>query len=112
MQKLREFIVRTSVETEAAQMKPYTGKVPRAANVPFQMVPIPGGEFLMGSPESEEGRKADEGPQVKVKIDPFWMGAHEVTWDDYAPFMLTPQPRWRDGAIKGTVGAGPRWWMP
>ncbi len=95
VKKLREFIVKTSVETEPAQMMPYTGKVPRAANAPFQMVPIPGGEFLMGSVEGEEGRKPDEGPQVKVKIDPFWMGAHEVTWDTCAAFIfeVTPQPK-------------------
>jgi len=37
----------------------------------------------MGSPESEAGRNEDEGPQHKVKIEPFWMGKHEVTWDEY-----------------------------
>lgn len=28
----------------------------------FDMVPIPGGAYLMGSPASEKGRKPDEGP--------------------------------------------------
>ena len=42
--------------------------------------PIPGGVYKMGSPASEKDRKADEGPQVEVKIEPFWMGRHEVTW--------------------------------
>ena len=28
----------------------------------------------MGSPASEAGRDADEGPQVKVTVAPFWMG--------------------------------------
>jgi formylglycine-generating enzyme required for sulfatase activity len=64
------------------------------------MVPIPGGEFLMGSPETEKDRKPDEGPQVKVKIEPFWMGATEVTWDLYMPFMVTPDARWKDGSKK------------
>jgi formylglycine-generating enzyme required for sulfatase activity len=44
---------------------------------------IPGGEYTMGSPAGEADRKDDEGPQVKVKIQPFWMGTHEVTWDEY-----------------------------
>lgn len=55
----------------------------RNTTTKFTMIPIPGGEFLMGSPESEEGRSEDEGPQVTVKVDPFWMGKCEVTWDEY-----------------------------
>jgi formylglycine-generating enzyme required for sulfatase activity len=51
------------------------------------MVPIPGGEFLMGSPEGEADRADDEGPQVKVKVEPFWMARFEVTWDQYKSFM-------------------------
>jgi len=49
----------------------------------FDMVPIPGGEYLMGSPASEKGRGEDEGPQHPVKIKPFWMGKCEVTWDEF-----------------------------
>ncbi len=62
--------------------KPYTQEI-SGTDVSFDMVPIPGGEFLMGSPESEEGRQPDEGPQFRVKISPFWMGKHEVTWEEY-----------------------------
>lgn len=102
--KIREHIIKTSTETEAAQMKAYTGKVPRTQDASYQMVPIPGGEFLLGSREGEKERRADEGPQVPVKIDPFWMGAREVTWDECSQFILTPQPRYRDGAVKGDIG--------
>jgi formylglycine-generating enzyme required for sulfatase activity len=52
------------------------------------MVPIPGGEFLMGSPDSEAGRNDDEGPQHKIRIEPFWMGRCEVTWDEYDIWRL------------------------
>ncbi|HEX6986076.1 MAG TPA: formylglycine-generating enzyme family protein, partial [Planctomycetaceae bacterium] len=65
-----------------AEFKPYTQEIP-GTDVSFDLVPIPGGEFVMGSPEEEEGRKPDEGPQHKVKIAPFWMGKCEVTWDEY-----------------------------
>ena len=67
--------------TEAA-MKPYTDAV-SGTEIKFSLVPIPGGEFVMGSPEREPGRNVAEGPQRKVKIAPFWMGAREVTWDEY-----------------------------
>ncbi|MFZ5830924.1 MAG: SUMF1/EgtB/PvdO family nonheme iron enzyme [Planctomycetota bacterium] len=64
------------------EMKAYTEVIP-GADVKFDMVPIKGGTFMMGSPESEEGRADDEGPQHEVEIDPFWMGKCEVTWDEY-----------------------------
>jgi formylglycine-generating enzyme required for sulfatase activity len=51
------------------------------------MLPVPPGEFSMGSPEAEPGRQPDEGPQVKIKLSPFWMGRTEVTWNEYELFM-------------------------
>jgi len=68
--------------TTEAEMKPYTEIIP-GTEVKFDMVPIRGGTFKMGSPENEKGRKPDEGPQVEVTIEPFWMGKCEVTWDEY-----------------------------
>ena len=65
---------------------PYVEKIP-GTDVEFKMVPIPGGTFTMGSPESEADRRDDEGPQVKVKVDPFWMGQHEVTWDEFDQYI-------------------------
>jgi formylglycine-generating enzyme required for sulfatase activity/mono/diheme cytochrome c family protein len=97
--KVRELIVAGSKEASADQLKAYQETVKKTGKE-FAMVPIPGGEFLMGSPETEKDRKPDEGPQVKVKIEPFWMGATEVTWDLYMPFMVTPDARWKDGSKK------------
>ena len=74
------------VETSQGYMVPYEQKIP-GTDQSFQMVPIPGGTFLLGSPATEEGRNADEGPQVTVLIDPFWMSTHEVTWGEYQAFM-------------------------
>jgi len=46
----------------------------------IEMVFIPAGEFMMGSPSSESGRDKDEGPLHKVRItNPFYMGKYEVT---------------------------------
>jgi formylglycine-generating enzyme required for sulfatase activity len=61
--------------------------------VNYAMLPIPGGEFLMGSPPNEPGRKPDEAPQHKVKISPFWMGKYEVTWNDFELFMYPDAER-------------------
>jgi formylglycine-generating enzyme required for sulfatase activity len=72
----------------------YTETIP-GTTVSFEMVPIPGGTFVMGSPAKEAGRKADEGPVHDVKIEPFWMGKFEVTWDEYDHFAFStdvPKP--------------------
>jgi formylglycine-generating enzyme required for sulfatase activity len=48
------------------------------------LVVLPAGEFMMGSPESERGRNRDEGPQRTVAVPSFAMGKFEVTfaqWD-------------------------------
>ncbi len=66
----------------AQEMKPYTDAIP-GTTLTFEMVPIPGGEFLMGSPPNEPGREKHEGPQHRVKLEPFWMGKHEVSWEEY-----------------------------
>ena len=79
-------------EKSAADMKAYTNFIP-GTEVKYSAVVIPGGEFEMGSPDSEKGRKADEGPRHKVKISPFWMGRTEVTWNEYELFMYPDQEK-------------------
>jgi len=61
-------------------------------NVKFEMLPLPGGTYLQGSPEKEKDRNPDEGPQTKVEIKPFWMGKCEVTWDEYDQFIYQKPP--------------------
>jgi len=95
--KIHDFIVKTTKEKAEAEMRNYDAKVPKTG-IPYAMIAIKGGEFTMGSPASEPKRKEDEGPQVKVKIKPFWMGKCEVTWDEYGPFMITDVGRNKDGS--------------
>ena len=44
------------------------------------MVALPGGEFMMGSPETEKERKDNEGPQWRATIESFAASATEITW--------------------------------
>jgi formylglycine-generating enzyme required for sulfatase activity len=74
------------VEIENGFMVPYTATIP-GTEVEYRMIPIPGGTFKLGSPSDETGRHDDEGPQVEVKIEPFWMGQYEVTWSEYKQYM-------------------------
>jgi formylglycine-generating enzyme required for sulfatase activity len=97
VKRIHAHIVATSKEKTESDMQPYDSRGPKS-DAPYSMVVIKGGEFLMGSPDDEAGRKEDEGPQVKVQIKPFWMGKYEVTWDEYSPFMVTEVGRNKDGS--------------
>src|SRR3982751_2119331 len=66
--------------------KAYTQSV-SGTSLTFEMVTIPAGNFLMGSAATEMGRDADEGPQKKVDVSACWMGAREVTYDEYNTFF-------------------------
>jgi formylglycine-generating enzyme required for sulfatase activity len=49
-----------------------------------EMVAIPAGEFMMGSPPGEEGRSENEGPQHHVAIaQPFAVSKFDVTFADW-----------------------------
>jgi len=50
----------------------------------FPMTAIAGGQYQRGSQTSNE---ADEKPVHQVKIDPFWIGTYEVTWNLFEPFL-------------------------
>jgi len=52
----------------------------------ISMKAIPGGTFMMGSPESEYGRSENEGPRRSVSVRPFFMAEVEITWDQYWAF--------------------------
>ncbi len=63
--------------------KPVAGssyKMSLPGNVALNMLWIDPGDFAMGSPISENGRKADEGPETKVTLSKgYWIGKTELT---------------------------------
>jgi formylglycine-generating enzyme required for sulfatase activity len=48
----------------------------------FTLKKLAGGTFQMGSPAAEPGRNTNEGRHT-VTLDSFWMGVHEVTFDEF-----------------------------
>ena len=80
-------------------------KIP-ASSVNFKMALIPSGSFKMGSIEEEINREADEGPQIEVKVESFYIGVNEVTFDEFnifreKEFDLAPEnrPGWNADAF-------------
>ena len=67
---------------EEKKFTAYNTTIPQST-VSFKMEPIPAGNFLMGSNEHDKAHQPDEGPEQKVNIAAFWMGEHEVTFDEF-----------------------------
>ncbi len=59
----------------------YTSKIP-GTDVSFEMVAIEGGTFALGSAEKDKKAEADEQADLVLKVEPFWMGAKELTFDE------------------------------
>ena len=58
-------------------------------SVGMVLVPIPAGEFLMGSLETEPGRQDDEVQHQVTLTKPFLLGVHEVTQGQWQAVMGT-----------------------
>ena len=81
-----------------------------------EMVVIPAGSFLMGSPESEEDRDDNEGPQHMVTIPRvFAAGVYAVTRDEFAAFVEETghfgHHDWHSGAGFGFMRSEPLHWQ-
>src|SRR5919199_600622 len=57
----------------------------------LDMVSIPGGTFLMGSPDTEKERAHTEGPQHSVTVKPFYLGKFPVTQKQWKAVAALPQ---------------------
>ncbi len=62
------------VKTDQGFMVPFQVTIP-GTSIVFQMEPIPGGEITVGS------------DQRRYRVEPFWMGRYEVTWEEYRNYM-------------------------
>jgi formylglycine-generating enzyme required for sulfatase activity len=57
----------------------------------LEMMLIPGGTFIMGSPKEEENSMDSERPQHEVTIEPFFMGKYQVTQAQWRFVAQLPQ---------------------
>jgi len=89
---IHKFITATHKEKTAGEMRAYTNTIV-GTEVSYALVPIPAGQFTMGSSMGEKGRDTNEGPQRVVKISPFWMGTHEITWNEFELFMYIDEEK-------------------
>ena len=98
---VRPWIYDTRLLPNARAGTPQAGppwQEPLGSEVALEMVPIPAGEFLMGSPEDELERWSHEGPQHRVRLAPFSLARTPITqaqWRQVARWQPAPgDPPW------------------
>ena len=75
--------------TENSRIKSFAHYFPEdlGDGVVLDMVYIPSGTFMMGSPETEKGRYKSESPQHQVTIPAFYVGKYPITQAQYEAVM-------------------------
>ena len=102
--------------TAVTSFNNFTEKIP-GTSLSFEMVAIPGGQFIMGSPKNEPLRKLDEGPAHPVKLSRFFMAKVEVSWDEYLEFFKATSSQGRkeeaeNANVDAISGPTPPWGAP
>jgi formylglycine-generating enzyme required for sulfatase activity len=79
--------VKLNIETSSIHQQAEFFAEDLSEGIILEMVAIPGGTFMMGSPGTERGRFDDEGPQHQVNIAPFSIGKYPITQEQYEVVM-------------------------
>ena len=59
--------------------------------IALELVAIPGGTFVRGAPQTEDGWHPNQSPQHTVTIAPFWMGKYPVTQAQWSLVAALPK---------------------
>jgi len=108
-----------TASTAVLNFESFDEKIP-GTSVAFKMVAVPGGKFKMGTPDNEQYRQPEEGPQIDVAVDSFWMGEIEVSWNEYLAFFNATSSQGRKETVEvetvsetdAVSGATPPWGVP
>ncbi|TAG97667.1 MAG: hypothetical protein EAZ09_06575 [Oscillatoriales cyanobacterium] len=74
-----------TIKTEPRQAEYFSENLKRGVNL--EMVQIPGGTFMMGSPATESGRYDRESPQHRVTVPTFFAGKYAITQAQWEAVM-------------------------
>lgn len=90
-EKFEPFTVMNPGPPDAISMMVYHEAV--TSHEGIDLLPIAGNTFELGSPEDEAGRDPDEGPQIQVKIHPFWISKFEISESIYQTYATTAEAK-------------------
>ncbi|MBC1193637.1 SUMF1/EgtB/PvdO family nonheme iron enzyme [Microcystis aeruginosa BLCCF108] len=77
-----------------AKLTLFTENLPKG--ITLEMVSLPAGQFLMGSPDSDPDARDFEKPQHQVKVNSFAIGKYPVTQAQYQAVMGTNPSRFKN----------------
>ncbi len=79
-----------------AKTLPKERTVDLGKGIKLEMVLIPAGEFMMGSPDSDKAAPPEEQPQHRVRITkPFYLGKYPVTQEQWKALMPNNPSRFK-----------------
>ena len=86
----------------------YQDSIPES-DVTFDMVAIEGGTFVLGSVAQDKKAESDETGSKTIQVESFWMGAKEVTFDEFDIFLNAEKDLDADGnaRIDGVMRPSP-----
>jgi formylglycine-generating enzyme required for sulfatase activity len=77
------------IQRQPGQAYRYVETLPDQINL--ELVAIPGGSFMMGSPDAEPDHQNDESPLHEVTLAPFFMGRYPITQAQWRAVASLPQ---------------------
>jgi formylglycine-generating enzyme required for sulfatase activity len=77
------------IRRETRQARYFTEKLGEELGI--EMILVPGGSFMMGSPNDEPQRTEAEGPQREVAVSAFFMGRYPITQEQWRFVAELPQ---------------------
>lgn len=95
-------LLQNALLSQSQNIKSYDQKL-SGSGVTFRMIAVPAGKFQIGS--NSAMADADESPVKQIQVSPFWIGEHEVTfeeWDLYFNDLSLPQSKEIDGITRAT----------
>jgi len=96
------------IASSSAEAQSYKDREFRECRDCPEMVGIPAGQFVMGSPKTEPGRFDSEGPQHTVSIKAFALGKYDITAAQFLAFLRSTGHR--PAACNRILGLG--WGSP
>lgn len=101
-QSIRKFVIAASLWIGGVT-NPSEAQPPKVItnSIGMKLVLIPKGEFVMGSPESEQGRREDETQHEVTISKDFYLGVHEVTQAQYEKVMRKNPSHFQGDVVGG-----------
>lgn len=89
------------VQSGDKPMRDSSGRIRATPDMGIVLVLLPGGQFKMGSPDTEVHRETKEGPRTDVTLDPYFMSKFEMTQAQWLRATGRNPSSWQPGQSIG-----------